>query len=119
MIEVVPDPGDQLIAIRMSGLITEADIDACNDRLDAVFGAEQLYRVLLDWEGLEGWEKGAKSVGTWFGMRHWATVRRLAILADERWEDERLRIADIYRAAEVSRFPPARRAEAVAWLNAA
>jgi hypothetical protein len=51
-------------------------------------------------------------------MRHWATVRRLAILAEDRWDDEKLRIADIYRAADVSRFPPHQRAEALTWLNA-
>lgn len=118
MIEIVPDPGGQLIAIRMAGLISEDDIDACNDKLETVFGSENLHKVLLDWERLEGWEKGAKSVGTWFGMRHWATVARLAILADDQWEDEKLRIADIYRAADVSRFPTHQRAQAIAWLNA-
>lgn len=118
MIEVAPDPDGQLISIRMSGMITEADIDGCNEKLAGFTGLENLYKVLVDWERLEGWEKGAKSVGTWFGMRHWATVRRLAIVADDRWADETLRLADIYRAADVSRFPPARRADALRWLDA-
>ena len=51
-------------------------------------------------------------------MRHWATIRRIAVIADAKWDDEILRIADIYRAADVHRFSPEKREAALSWLNA-
>ena len=40
-----------------------------------------------------------------------------AIIAEEKWADEVLRITDIFRAATVRRFPPSQRQEALDWLR--
>ena len=104
MIDIGLDTAGRVIVIKLTGFISEADIDRCNEKFAVTFDRETLHRVLLDWQGLEGWEKGAKAASTWAGMRHWATIRRLAVIADEEWGEETLRIADIYRAAEVERF---------------
>ena len=117
MIELQTEEGGRRIVVRMSGLITESEIDDCNDRMQASMGAVGAQTVLLDWSGLQGWAKGAKTVGTWLGMRHWGSVRRVAVLAEDAWEDETLRIADIYKVAEVQRFRPEQRADAIAWLT--
>jgi hypothetical protein len=118
MIDIGVDGAGRVIVIKMTGLISEAEIDASNEEFADIFESETLHRVLLDWQDLQGWEKGAKTAGTWASMRHWANVRRVAIIADPKWEDEILRIADIYRAADVQRFSPGQREAALAWLNA-
>lgn len=117
MIELVSEEQGRRIVVRMAGLITAAEIDATHEREDPSMDVVGTQRVLLDWRRLEGWEKGAKSVGTWFGMRHWGNVRKVAILADPKWIDETLRIADIYKVAEVQRFAPGEESQAVAWLG--
>ena len=117
MIELLPESQGNLIVIKMSGTVTEADQDACLEEAEAIFDKETVEIVLFDWEHLDGWEKGARSSGTWFGMHHRALVARVAIIADDRWADETLRITDIFKTATVRRFVPADRAEALRWLR--
>lgn len=118
MIEVLPLTKDRVIALRMANMISEAEIDRCADTIGPLLNDERRDFLLLDWSELEGWEAGAKSVGTQFGMKSWASVVRIAILAEPKWEDEQARIADVFRAATVRRFPPSQRDKAMAWLTA-
>lgn len=117
MIEILPETAGNVIAIKLSGMVSEADFDVCSSELAPLVEAERTNRVLLDWSSLDGWETGAKSVGTWFGMHHWATIHRIAILAERKWDDERQRIADIFKAAVVRRFSPQERDTALEWLT--
>lgn len=117
MIEVVPNEQERLVVVRLSGIVSEADIDGANDHIEHSLAIESARKVMLDWAALEGWEKGARSAGTWVGMRNWANVHRVAVIADEKWADETLRIADIYKVADVRRFGPADRNQGIAWLN--
>jgi stage II sporulation SpoAA-like protein len=44
-------------------------------------------------------------------------VGRVAVIADEKWADEVLRITDIFKAATVRRFAPSERTAAFAWIR--
>jgi hypothetical protein len=118
MIEVLPESKGHVVAIRMAETVTNGDIDGCMERIEGLIADEHTNRLLLDWSGLNGWESGARSLGTWFAMHHWATIHRVAIVADARWEDEALRITDIFKAAQVRRYAPAERDDALRWLGA-
>ena len=118
MIEVLPLTKDRVIALKMTNMISAAEIDRCAEAIGPLLNDERRDFILLDWSELEGWEVGAKSVGTQFGMKSWASVVRIAIVAEPKWEDEQARIADVFRAATVRRFPPSQRDKAIAWLTA-
>ena len=118
MIEVLPLTKDRVIALKMTNMISAAEIDRCAEAIGPLLDDERRDFILLDWSELEGWEVGAKSVGTQFGMKSWASVVRIAIVAEPKWEDEQARIADVFRAATVRRFPPSQRDKAIAWLTA-
>ncbi|MGZ9021498.1 MAG: hypothetical protein ACXW3S_16445, partial [Rhodoplanes sp.] len=53
-------------------MITEADIDGAIDALQEQYpavgvhlrGGERGFNILADWQDLQGWEKGAKTLGT-------------------------------------------------------
>jgi hypothetical protein len=117
MIELLPETKGNLIAIKMSGTITEEDIDRYFAEADAIFDRERVEHLVLDWEHLRGWAPGARSVGTWFAMHHRALVGRIGIVADEKWADEVLRITDIFKAVTVRQFAPSERAAAFAWIR--
>jgi hypothetical protein len=104
------------MAIKMSGTITEDDFDRCLSEADVVAG-EHIEHLVLDWEYLKGWAPGARSAGTWFGMHYRALVGRVAIIADEKWADEVVRITDIYKGANVRRFALDERPVAFAWVR--
>lgn len=116
MMEFLPETGGNLMAIRMSGTITEDDYDRCLAQADSA-APEHVEHLLLDWEHLQGWAPGARSVGTWFGLHYRALIGRVAIIADAQWADEVVRITDIYKAAEVRRFAPDKRELAFAWVR--
>jgi hypothetical protein len=117
MIELLPETKGRLIALKMSGTVTEEDQDRTFERAVAIFDAERVEHLLLDWEDLDGWAQGARSAGTWFGLHHRALIGRVAIIAEDKWAEEAMRIADIFQAVPVRRFLPAKRLDAFAWIN--
>ncbi len=117
MIELSPETGDNVIAIRMSGTVTEEDQTRWFESAEPLLMASRIDRLLIDWSDLEGWAKGARTTGTWFGMHHRAMVSRVALIADEKWADEVLRITDIFKGAEVRQFSPAERQAAIGWIR--
>ena len=119
MIELLPETRGNLIAVEMSDTITEEDFGKYFAEADAIFDRERVEHLLFDWEHLKGWAPGARSVGTWFGMHHRAMVGRVAVIADDQWADEVLRITDIFKAATVRQFAPSERATAFAWIRQA
>jgi SpoIIAA-like len=116
MIELLPETHGTVIAVKMAGTVTEAEMEEYAKQADRVYEQERVERLLLDWSELDGWAPGARSTGTWFGMHHRALVSRVAVVADDKWADETLRIVDIFRASSVRRFPPVEREKAFAWL---
>src|SRR5512132_944756 len=117
MIDLLPESKGNLIALKMSGTVTENDEDRYFEKAEIMLEKERVEYLLFDCEHLEGWAPGARSVGTWFGMHHRAMVGRVSIFADEKWADEVLRITDIFKAATVRRFAPSERGAAFAWIR--
>ena len=117
MIELLPETRGNVIAVKMSETITEEDFGKYFAEADVIFDRERVEHLVFDWEQLKGWAPHARSVGTWFGMHHRAMVGRVAIIADEKWADDVLRITDIFKAATVRRFAPSERGAAFAWIR--
>jgi|APTNR8051073442_1049403.scaffolds.fasta_scaffold06618_2 hypothetical protein len=117
MIELLPETQGNVIAVRMSGTVTETDMDDYFGKAEEIFLQERVEHLLLDWSRLDGWAPGARSVGTWFGMHHRSLVGRVAVVADDQWADETLRIADIFQAATVQRFSASARDQAFKWIR--
>ena len=117
MIELLPETGGNIVAIRMSGIVTEAQQDEYFAKIAALRDQEKVEHLLMDWSDLEGWDKGARSAGTWFGMHHRAMVGRVAVIADEKWADEVMRITDIFHGATTRRFAPSERERAFRWIR--
>lgn len=127
MIEVLQSEDKTIITLKMSGMISDADFDDTEEKLLEILGPEAevrvrgandgAYRVLLDWEALDGWEKGVKTLGTLTAMAFSDLIGRVAIVGDERWRDEVPRVEDACKRARVRFFPAAQREAALAWLR--
>lgn len=119
----------EMIVITMSAMVSEADWEAAVLDLDEKLGVQASIhltlatsaklRLLMDWEKLEGWQKGARSTCTWFCMGNHDLIDRLALIGPERWREEAERLADIYKNAKVGFYPPAQREHALRWLKQA
>ncbi len=82
-------------------------------------GPRGTFNMLVDWQGLEGWDMGAKTLGTVTSRTIGDAVRKVAVLADARFADELPRLADVATQAVVRFFPTGSREDAMAWLRTA
>jgi hypothetical protein len=125
MITVRVDEANRILILGMSGMISEADIDATADTLQREYpgvgvhlkGEGRPLSILADWRGLEGWEKGAKTLGTVMNKATGDAVKKVAVIADERFADEQPRLADSLPSASVRFFPATDAERAVDWLR--
>jgi hypothetical protein len=115
-----------VLVVELHGMISEDDYDQAAEQLEKRYpqiglrlrgGTGGGIGVLLDYGALEGWELGAKTLGTISGKMISDVVRRVAVVADDRWRDEEQRLADVADKAEVRMFKPGERAQARAWLT--
>jgi hypothetical protein len=124
--EAKADEANRILIVEMRGIVSEAEIDATFDKLQERYpqvgvrvrgGERGGVDMLLDWEHLEGWEKGAKTIETLTGKMLSDVVNRVAIVAEEKWRGEEERIADIAKKARVRFFSLAARDHAWIWLT--
>lgn len=126
MITLKADERQRILTVEAAGKISEADLDAAIDSLEKDYpavsvrlrGDERGFVVVLDWERLEGWDKGAKTLGTVTSRLIADAARKVAVIADDRWSDERARLIDLAKGATVRFFAPADREQALAWVTA-
>jgi hypothetical protein len=126
MINLKIDDAARVLVVEMKGVISEADIDGAIDALQERYPAVGVhlrggerggFSMLVDWQDLEGWEKGARTLGTVTVKTIGDAVRKIAVIADARFADERPRLADVADKAVIRFFAPGQRDEALAWLR--
>ncbi|MFO1127695.1 MAG: STAS/SEC14 domain-containing protein [Rhodospirillales bacterium] len=127
MITHQADDRRRFLTVIVNGMISEADLDAAMAALEKENPAVNVHlvgdagsvRMLIDWEHLEGWEKGAKTAGTMFAKCIGDGARKIAVIADPKWSEEQPRLADAAKHATVRFFPPSERDDALRWLGVA
>jgi len=126
MIKLNVDDEARVLVVEATGMISEADIDGAIDALQARYPAVGVHLrggerggfcMLVDWQELEGWEQGAKTLGTLTTKTIGDAIRKVAVIAGAQFADEKPRLADIANRAVVRFFAPGQREEALAWLR--
>ena len=117
MFEILPQSAGANIAVKASGMISQSDYEAFAPELNRWLDEVLRFRLLLDWEHLEGWDEEA--LATRFGERFMRRLRceRLAILSDDpRRSDDIEALRGLLMSKEIRVFPPAERDAAWSWL---
>jgi hypothetical protein len=126
MITLRANEEDRILIVEMKGTVSESEIDGAMDRFQAAYPAVGVhirggerggFGMLVDWQDLEGWELGAKTVGTISTRTFADAVRKVAVVADAKFADEEARLADIAKDAQVRFFPTGQREQALEWLR--
>jgi hypothetical protein len=126
MIKLKADDVDRILIIEMSGMISEADIDSAIDALQEQYPAVGVhlrggdrggFSILADWQDLQGWEKGAKTLGMVTSKTIGDAVRKIAVVTGPQFADEGPRLADVHPRAKIRLFSPEKRDDALAWLR--
>ena len=126
MIRFSVDKSDRILVVELSGIVSEGDIDGAIEELQLQYpgvgvhlrgGDAGGFKMLADWQNLEGWEKGARTLGTITLKTIGDAVRKVAVVADAEFKDEEARFADVAPTAVVRFFPSGQREAAQAWLR--
>ena len=105
MITLKVDDANRILVVEMRGMISEADIDGAIEALQAEYPAVGVhlrgggkrggFSMLGDWQDLEGWERGARTLGTVTTRTVGDAVRKIAVIAGAQFADEEARLADV------------------------
>lgn len=111
---------DGVVSLRISGLLTQAELAAVQARTAAVIDAAGPVRILVLAEWFTGWEQGGQWDDFSFQDAYDRQIGRMAIVGDERWRD----LALLFTAGGMRGFPirfftNGELADARAWVSAA
>jgi hypothetical protein len=111
---------DNIYRLDISGVLSKADLDRCQDVLVAGMepAASGTVRLLVVLDRFEGWNPGSNWSDLTFYVRHGDRIERIAIVGETRWRD----LALMFAAADLRRgpvefFDTASFDDAVKWLS--
>ncbi len=122
MLTLLPSPGPDVVAFRVSGKVTADDIEQAWASIDAALDEGEtigLYAEIVDLGGvtLDGLVKdlalGLKAIG------EWRRLARYAVVSDARWLRTLATVeGKLLPGIEIRTYPMEEQAEAMAWLTA-
>jgi hypothetical protein len=116
--EILPQSKGANIAIKASGIISESDYEAFLPEFGRRCEEVHQFRLLVDWEHLEGWDEAAVPVSFAQRIMHRWRCERLAILSDDpRRSGDIEFIRGLFTSRKLRVFPPAERDAAWSWLT--
>lgn len=117
MFEMLPQSEGENIAVKASGKISESDYEEILPEFERRCEEVLQFRLLLDWEHLEGWEEEAVTVRFVQRIMHRLRCKRLAILSDDPHRLGDIKdLRGLLMIRELRVFPPAERDAAWSWL---
>ena len=113
----LPESSGSTLGWRMEGRLSDAEVAAMHEQLDAAIAASGSVRLLVDLTGLEGVEPAAvwEDLRRTFGKLD--AIERMALLVDERWQEWLAGTSDALTPVEVQDFPADQAAAAWVWLR--
>ncbi|MCW5699704.1 MAG: STAS/SEC14 domain-containing protein [Rhodospirillales bacterium] len=118
MIDVSTETGGRVLLIKAADTVTKDEQEVLLQKLlDLMEETPGSIHALVDYSDVKDVEKGVVTSGLWFEMRYQPRVSRVAIVGDDRWENERIRTDDIFKMAEVRRFEPSDRDIGLEWVR--
>lgn len=113
------DAPEHVIAIRLTGKVTGADIAEYQKILDEKLAQDQLISLCVDFTGLSDMNAEALTEGLKADfelLSHLGRFHRCAMISDKEWPAAMVRYIDpIFPVLELKVFPPDRREDAIAW----
>ncbi len=117
MFEMSFEDGDRILRLKYGGLVTPEVFLTHMPAVEAAFNKVKPRRLMLDWQGLEGWTPEVESHVLHARIQHRDDFERVAIIGAAKWQEEAGKAEQIM-SGEVRLYEPDEEAEAWAWLKA-
>ena len=119
MLAIIDGFGDDVVAVRGTGLVSADDYDTVlTPAIAAASAGGRKVRLLLDYgEGFEGYETSAILADSTFGAGHLGSFERVAIVTDADWLRRAIHVFGGLIPGDVRLFSTADGADARAWIE--
>ncbi len=108
-----------LITVRVSGKLTQADYADLIPAWDRLFAEHGSMRMLFIMEDFHGWEPSAAWEDLRYGTKHAREVIRVAMVGEKNWQMWFTKIGSIFiLRSQVKYFEISNLAEAESWVRA-
>ena len=115
--EVVEIKND-VVSIRLSGLLQKVDMTALQELALQLIGQGKRLRLLAIIENFQGWDKKDDWNDIGFLMEHGDDFVKMAFVGDEKWKDDAFLFAGKgFRSTEIEFFPPTALRDAERWVQ--
>ena len=116
-VEIIERAG-KLLQLKVSRMFTKADYDRIIEIAKEAIEREGKVNGLIILEAFEGWERREDWGDVSFMMGQGRQIEKMAIVGDEKWQDDALAFtAKGFRATAIEYFAASRLSEARTWLS--
>lgn len=116
MLVVLSETEGDVVAVRVSGKLSERDFDRYRMLLRekmALYGKVRLYFEMV---GFSGWQPGSFLENALFDLVHGRKFRKVAMVGERDWQRWAAGLADLIKSGTVRYFPVSEREFAMAWV---
>lgn len=118
-VELQERDGGKILQVRATEKLHKDDYKQLAPEVERLIQQHGKLRILFETHDFHGWDAGALWEDIKFDAKHFNDIERLAIVGEKKWEEGMSKFCKPFTTAEVRYFEPARRDEAVAWLQTA
>ncbi|MEQ9257629.1 MAG: STAS/SEC14 domain-containing protein [Roseovarius sp.] len=120
MLDIEHYPTEDLVKIRATGHLTDADYDKAIPELEeAIEKADGALNALVELDGLKGIAFGALWKDLKFDVRHFSDFRRIAVLGRSNAEEIGTKASSLFTSADVEFFDAEEEQDSRRWAVAA
>lgn len=87
MFEILPESTGDLVALRVSGKLRDADYKDFVPKAEAIIEREGSMRLLMIFEDFEGWDAHAAWDDFKFGVANGKHIKRFALVGNHKWQE--------------------------------
>ncbi len=110
---------DAVISVHITDIFRLSDQEAVQAMAKKLIEKGQKVRILVVIDHFQGWERNAKWEDIGFLVEYGDDIKKIAVVAEERWKDQAFLFAGKgFRATEIEFFPLSSMQQAVHWVRA-
>ena len=117
MITRLHSDSPHIIGFTLSGKLHDEDYRTFIPAVEAAVASQGKLRLLARFEDFHGWDLHAAWDDFKFGVKHYASFERIALVGDRRWEEWMAALCKPFTRAEVRYFNDGELDAAWAWLR--
>jgi hypothetical protein len=109
--------GGKILVIHVSEKLAKSDYERFVPEFERLILRNGKLSVLFDMTGFHGWDAGALWEDIKFDVKHFADIKRLAMVGEKKWQQGMAAFCKPFTSASIRYFDHANAAEARKWLD--